>query len=135
MTETIIRTPEQKRTLRKWIRALRSGKYQQGRGTLCQFDKGEFKYCCLGVLGDIGLPGAEWRTYGTGEVEARYDLFSEQGVREGSGMLPQGTIDSLVGPGLNVDTLAAMNDGEGSNPRRKFTTIAKYIEQETGVTA
>lgn len=33
----------------KWIEALRSGKYQQGR---C-FLKKENKYCCLGVLKEI----------------------------------------------------------------------------------
>lgn len=30
----------------KWVKALRSGKYKQGKGVLC--DRG--KHCCLGVL-------------------------------------------------------------------------------------
>jgi len=33
----------------KWIEALRSGKYEQGRGFLRRKDK----YCCLGVLCDL----------------------------------------------------------------------------------
>ncbi len=34
----------------KWIAALRSGKYKQGTGYLCEEIKpGVYKYCCLGV--------------------------------------------------------------------------------------
>jgi hypothetical protein len=33
----------------KWVKALRSGEYKQGMGTL----KREDKYCCLGVLCDL----------------------------------------------------------------------------------
>ncbi len=33
----------------KWLEALRSGKYKQGRDTLCDGTG----YCCLGVLSDI----------------------------------------------------------------------------------
>lgn len=43
-----------KRVLTKWLKALRSGKYKQGRGTLCQTDKkGNESFCCLGVLCDL----------------------------------------------------------------------------------
>jgi hypothetical protein len=34
----------------KWIKALRSGKYEQGKNCLRSFDD---KFCCLGVLCDI----------------------------------------------------------------------------------
>lgn len=34
---------------KKWINALRSGKYKQGSGWLLE----DNKYCCLGVLSDI----------------------------------------------------------------------------------
>lgn len=39
----------------KWVDALRSGKYIQGTGTLCQINNnsGERRYCCLGVLADV----------------------------------------------------------------------------------
>ena len=33
-----------------WVNALRSGKYEQGRGVLCSLDN---KYCCLGVLTEV----------------------------------------------------------------------------------
>lgn len=43
-----------KRVLTKWLKALRSGKYKQGRGALCQIDKkGAESFCCLGVLCDL----------------------------------------------------------------------------------
>lgn len=35
----------------RWAFALRSGKYKQGRRSLCQNNK----YCCLGVLCDLAL--------------------------------------------------------------------------------
>ncbi len=38
----------------KWLEALKSGKYQHGRGLLCKINsKGKMEYCCLGVLCEI----------------------------------------------------------------------------------
>jgi hypothetical protein len=34
---------------KKWVKALRSGKYKQGRLHLTQIVKGEERHCCLGV--------------------------------------------------------------------------------------
>lgn len=40
--------------MKKWINALRSGKFKQGTGTLKQYDsKGNAQYCCLGVLCEL----------------------------------------------------------------------------------
>lgn len=41
--------------IRKWIAALRSGKYTQGEGMLKYIPVGEkdLHYCCLGVLGEV----------------------------------------------------------------------------------
>lgn len=37
--------------MKKWVKALRSGKYKQGTGTLKQYNRNEeAKHCCLGVL-------------------------------------------------------------------------------------
>lgn len=43
----------------RWVEALRSGKYQQGKGRL----NGEGKFCCLGVLCDVVKDevGGSWR--------------------------------------------------------------------------
>ena len=38
----------------KWIAALRSGEYKQGRSSLCAIqDDGSQAYCCLGVLAEL----------------------------------------------------------------------------------
>lgn len=40
--------------MKKWVKALRSGKFKQGTGTLKQYNsKGQVKYCCLGVLCEL----------------------------------------------------------------------------------
>ncbi|NDC73560.1 MAG: hypothetical protein EBZ62_08985 [Sphingobacteriia bacterium] len=39
---------------KKWVKALRSGKYKQGKGYLKQFNsKNEPRHCCLGVLCEL----------------------------------------------------------------------------------
>lgn len=45
----------------RWLKALRSGKYQQGKGELRSRDN---KFCCLGVLCDLYAEdhGIEWDT-------------------------------------------------------------------------
>ena len=37
----------------KWVKALRSGKYKQGQGALCEVTTKGTKHCCLGVLTDL----------------------------------------------------------------------------------
>ena len=44
------RTPN-KKNLRMWVRALRSGAYEQGKGHMAK----DGKYCCLGVAQDIAI--------------------------------------------------------------------------------
>lgn len=40
--------------MKKWVKALRSGKYKQGAGTLKQYNrKGQAEHCCLGVLCEL----------------------------------------------------------------------------------
>lgn len=74
-------TEEQKELRRRWVEALRSGKYQQGRDYLCTVNPdGTKTYCCLGVLLDIIHPDW-WRrdltrdltTDGTQEIQSWID--------------------------------------------------------------
>lgn len=100
----------------KWVDALRSGKYKQGRGYLCRDDA----YCCLGVLCDISGIG-EWKnvpdenglTYVTSQDQDRFGL--PYSVRE---EIPESKLHIL-------STLACMNDDGVS-----FETIAKEIEEK-----
>lgn len=50
-----------KRIKAKWLKALRSGKYQQGQDQLRGIDPttAEYEHCCLGVLADCA--GERWR--------------------------------------------------------------------------
>lgn len=96
-----------KRLKAKWVKALRSGDFEQARGFLVGADG----YCCLGVLGTIcGVPINEMR---------------------GEGFLCN-VNDEILGPynsvvrGRNLERrLAAMNDNEKSS----FKSIASYIER------
>lgn len=55
---------------RKWIAALRSGKYKQGDGALrAEQADGEERWCCLGVLASVA--GCRWKE--------RYAVFSLSG--------------------------------------------------------
>lgn len=38
---------------KQWVKALRSGKYKQGKGVLHRKDKKVDSYCCFGVLCDV----------------------------------------------------------------------------------
>lgn len=53
-------TKDQKKNVRKLIRALRSGKYEQARGAL----RDGQKFCCLGVACDLYDP-AQWEPLDT----------------------------------------------------------------------
>jgi hypothetical protein len=138
----------------KWVAALRSGEYKQGRGRLKFRREGsdEAEFCCLGVLCDIldkdntltvlGVP-VESRSaeiFETGrEVHATEYLYADS-----SAYLPEKVVEYLrmpssdpeVGPGRPCNcggtecepdrqTLASLNDGG-----RSFEEIAALIESE-----
>ena len=93
----------------KWVEALRSGQYLQGKNAL----KTDDKFCCLGVLCDI--------------------LYPEQWIRDGgysliwgedSGLPPE-LRDSLSIDRKQEDILIQLNDEKGKD----FLQIADYIEQ------
>jgi hypothetical protein len=94
----------------KWVAALRSGKYKQGKKTLKSHDD---RYCCLGVLCE--LMGVVWESY-QGDtyyyVDGMYCAMPPVEVADKAGL----TLDEMV-------TLGHMNDrGE------TFARIADHIE-------
>lgn len=103
----------------KWIAALRSGQYQQGRSLLCAIrDDGSKTYCCLGVLAE--LDGA----------------FVRRGVRiavdhVNTGMY-QGKGECLSDIRVNVpeasDTLLPWIVAEMNDKGRTFEEIADFLE-------
>lgn len=119
MAKTPIYKKMDKRLKTRWIKALLSGKYKQGRGAL-KTPKRE--YCCLGVLCDI-TKGRQWGVDYSGQYcveieDDTYQLFA-----------PDNFIDHDA-----QRQLSAMNDGEhvdGGQVKRpvNFTRIAKWIER------
>lgn len=104
-----MRTDEQKENIRKWVKALRSGRYVQGKGQL----KGA-GYCCLGVACELELaePNSErsWAAFPTrGSMEKSMGLCPDPKVRTNNGYI----------------TVARLNDEENYS----FEEIADAIER------
>ena len=69
-----------KSDVKKWVKALRSGDYQQGKASLCREDQdsGECEYCCLGVACDT-LTTNEWIK---GEPSGSYPYYAVWSIGE-----------------------------------------------------
>lgn len=97
----------------KWIKALRSGKYQQGNMVL----KSGGKYCCLGVLREVANPeDTEEVEQGCGTV-----LTKRQRERFGLSVEEQGKLT-----GMNDGWSA---DGDKEIQKRGFKAISNWIEK------
>lgn len=99
---------------RKWVEELRSGKWRQGKGSLCF--KGE--HCCLGVACE--LFATEERSTDDGYVE--WNRISATAVPSVVDAL--GLIDDR-GLGENGRCLTSLNDTGSS-----FDTIANLLESD-----
>lgn len=98
----------------KWVRALRSGEYEQGNGWLICGERRS--YCCLGVLAEEMVPEF---------IRPVNESLQNLGIDGSAGTLPD---DLAIMFGLDRNsqyTLAQMND-EGDC----FLTIADWIERE-----
>ncbi len=102
-----------KEIAKRWVAALRSGKYKQGRGALNKNDS----FCCLGVLCDI----SELNTWVASNTNTEgYD--GEQGVLPVQVMEWAGIKSSVAdSPG---GSLTSQNDTGAS-----FSEIASIIEK------
>lgn len=92
----------------RWVKALRSGKYQQSKQKL----KKPEGFCCLGVLCDISQKGV-WE-----ELGGKYDAFK---YLEGSEFLPR-AVQKWAGLG-------------GPNPRMDNTTVEFKARKYSNLTA
>ena len=68
---------------KKWVKALRSGKYKQGRGELREEDR----FCCLGVLCDLSKLG-EWEEYNRMDHSFHYLIEGQPYEEDADGCLP-----------------------------------------------
>lgn len=97
----------------KWVAALRSGEYKQGKGLLRHADE----YCCLGVL--CAVAGLE---YVQAQDERVVGYFLADWGRKYTTALP-----SVLFPALGwarISSLVTMNDAQN----KTFSEIADYIE-------
>lgn len=128
-----------KELVKKWVEALRSGKYKQGRSALRNRDN---EFCCLGVLCDISkqdlgidwklddeiyymeelggvLPDKVWEYLGKGVTNYKVEISTT------NSKIPS----SLFGEGVllkNYVYLVTLNDCYGVS----FERIADIIEEE-----
>lgn len=99
-----------KKTKAKWVKALRSGKYQQGRGALKRTlleNNTTYEYCCLGVACDINI------------ATPYSDYAPAKNIFYGSNV--NNTFLSII----IQDKLITFNDIK----RKSFKWIAYYIER------
>lgn len=99
----------------KWIEALRSGEYKQGKHSLQKEDK----FCCLGVLCKVmDLPTED------------YDVDSDEPYpKEWIGRSKK-IPEFLQGETDITEALSLMNDGDKNQSALSFNEIADYIEEE-----
>lgn len=100
----------------KWLEALRSGKYQQGKSRL----RADDRFCCIGVLCDV-LNADAW-AHSSVEIGEFY-WRDPQGYKVFAALLPE----ALETTGLSSDqqdNLIDMNDNGES-----FETISAHIEK------
>jgi len=104
----------------KWIAALRSGEFEQGRNALCRvYGIADKSYCCLGVAYRVFMGEDPYDT-ASGYIDGR--------IREGA--ILKGFPEILTGTTAKSDvvkSLVLMNDGVGDTTK-SFSEIADYIE-------
>jgi hypothetical protein len=130
-----------KRIKDKWVNALRSGEYKQGRNALMKMgDDGKpAGYCCLGVLCDLYANSKEGKEIGAKWEPSGY--LNEQRFLGTTTYLPARVMDwagletsnPLIPKGRsgNKTSLAQLNDGEDAEHigAKTFKQIATVIEK------
>lgn len=119
-------TPEFKA---KWLDALRSGKYQQGQGTLNR----DGKMCCLGVLCDIA--GYEWRQVENVDDNNHYSCVAGIDYIENEAFLDELGLSKEIHEAcysINDGTLRLAYAAEWGVEKRAhtFTEIADWLEKQ-----
>lgn len=112
-----------------WPNALEMGYYKQGTGVLCNIQKDEPTYCCLGVLGNIlviqghakWLPDRETSLY----RRLVFKTEDEKDPLQGSVAFLNPECRYELGIQLHTSHLINMNDGQ----KKSFKEIAQYIRK------
>lgn len=125
-----------------WVNALRSGEYQQGRGTLRRFNTDDGvrsdSYCCLGVLCDLAERAGAVDSYESGvapdngrveygSVLEREAWFLPLSVRNWSGL-------DASDPPVEYEGVACSLTSLNDDIQLSFTEIADIVESQIQVT-
>lgn len=113
---------------KKWVKALRSGKYEQGKGCLREEISGKDTFCCLGVACDLLRPNL-WKKEGTDFSLRMRPGYVEPGDDKGvnsSGYMPEKLAEEIGIEWKTQRELSKLND----NDRSSFSTIADFIEEK-----
>ena len=102
---------------KKWIKALRSGEYIQGKNNLCK----DGRWCCLGVGCDISGKGT-WMSTGFGDKKYVIGKDSHNGV------MPFSLMEEIGLTWKHLGALVQMNDAKINS--FSFKQIADYIESK-----
>lgn len=113
---------------KRWVEALRSGEFKQGRGTLCDGTFGDDKYCCLGVACELAAREGLVTRQGSNVVrfiieERSYTLYLPPEVRDWLGLREFGGTFDIASEARK--SLVNENDNGKS-----FSEIADIIESE-----
>lgn len=112
----------------KWLEALRSGEYKQGRGFL--YHPATDSYCCLGVLKEVSDGDLKktfrsvYREGGCLPTVPTSDWYETHGIKGFKSVIP--------GYWSGEQALTSMNDGLVSVNRadsKSFSEIADWIEE------
>lgn len=119
----------------KWVKALRSGEYKQGRGTL--YTPSTKSFCCLGVLEHICLNGeVETYEYGNGMLQFKglpsLEFYDAHGISELSAVI-RGNNAKLKSTDVTEAILTEMNDGNEAKKPKSFKAIARFIDKHMKV--
>lgn len=112
----------------KWVNALRSDEYKQGRSRLVQGKGDHQAFCCLGVLCEVaGFDRVKPVDANAAEMYVNYvNPYARQG--EYDKLTTSLDDDALKGLGMTADqqeTLVTMNDLQNRN----FNEIADWVEE------
>jgi hypothetical protein len=113
-----------KKIMKKWVKALRFGKYCKTREVLCKVaENGNKSWCCLGVLTDLYNKEHKQDPIEIDALDAElsYEVKEWSGMGSCDGNLPYGYGNQ------SITSLAELNDCKKS--KRSFKRMADIIEK------
>lgn len=102
---------------KKWLKALKSGEYEKGRGCLVEKVGGKTMWCCLGVYADLFI-SEEWAEYPLRHPDLIEYYFVDRGDSYSATLPP-----TEVPVGVQSQ-LMSINDSQST-----FDGVIEYIEE------